>query len=109
MDEFARTYSRPGGFRGVSGPYGSMLREGADITTLAATRPLTAPVLAVGAGGGAFTESTLSSAVDSPVRSVQLQGVGHYAALEAPDQLAATLLPFCEDVDASAVPVRLPS
>ncbi|NHC47625.1 alpha/beta fold hydrolase [Motilibacter aurantiacus] len=104
--EFARTYSRPGGFRGASGLYRSMLGEGADIIALAATRPLTAPVLAVGAGGGAFTESTLSAAVGSTVRSVQLQGVGHYAALEAPGQVAAALLPFFQDADALPTAVR---
>jgi hypothetical protein len=28
IDEFARTYSRPGGWRGAAGLYQSMLREG---------------------------------------------------------------------------------
>ena len=109
VDEFARTYSRPGGFRGASGLYRSMLREGADITALAAAHPLTSPVLAVGAGGGAFTEAALSAAVGSAVRSVQLQGVGHHAALEAPDQLAAALLPFFQDVDVLSTPAPQPS
>ncbi|NAZ74311.1 alpha/beta fold hydrolase [Kineococcus sp. T13] len=100
VSEFARTYSRPAGFRGASGLYRSMLSEGADITALAAAHPLAVPVLAVGAGGGAFTEATLSAAVGSSVRSVQLQGVGHYAALEAPEKVAAALLPFFHDADA---------
>lgn len=103
VTEFARTYSRPGGFRGASGLYRSMLSEGADITALAVAHPLTAPVLAVGAGGGAFTESTLSAAVGHAVRSVQLEGVGHYAAMEAPDEVAAALLPFFHDIDALGV------
>ena len=55
IDEFARTYSRPGGWRGAAGLYKSMLREGPDITALAKTPGLTVPVLAVGAGGGPFT------------------------------------------------------
>ncbi|ABS03604.1 alpha/beta fold hydrolase [Kineococcus radiotolerans] len=98
--EFTRTYSRPGGFRGASGLYRSMLAEGAEITALAAAHPLTAPVLAVGAGGGGFTEATLSAAVGVGVRSVLLEGVGHYAAVEAPGEVAAALLPFFRDVDA---------
>ena len=35
IDEFARTYSRPGGWRGAAGLYQSMLREGPDIRALA--------------------------------------------------------------------------
>jgi pimeloyl-ACP methyl ester carboxylesterase len=48
IDEFARTYSRPGGWRGATGLYQSMLREGPEIKALAQTPGLTAPVLAVG-------------------------------------------------------------
>jgi pimeloyl-ACP methyl ester carboxylesterase len=98
--EFVRTYSRPGGFHGASSLYRSMLGEGADITALAAEQPLTAPVLTVDTGDDAFTESTLSAAVGSGVRSVQLKGVGHYAAMEAPNEVAAALLPFFQDADA---------
>jgi pimeloyl-ACP methyl ester carboxylesterase len=98
--EFVRTYSRPGGFQGASSLYRSMLSEGADIAALAAKRPLTAPVLTVDTGGDAFTESTLSAAVGHGVRSVHLDGVGHYAAMEAPNEVAAALLPFFADADA---------
>src|ERR1700685_2060491 len=52
IDEFARTYSRPGGWRGAAGLYQSMLREGADIRGLAHTPGPTVPGLAGGAGGG---------------------------------------------------------
>ena len=45
IDEFARTYSRPGGWRGAAGLYQSMLREGPDVRALAKTPGLTAPVL----------------------------------------------------------------
>src|SRR5208337_142871 len=65
IDEFARTYSRPGGWRGAAGLYRSMLREGPDIRALAKTPGLTVPVLAVGAGGGPFTASTMSQATPS--------------------------------------------
>jgi len=33
------------------------------------------------------------------VRSVILEGVGHYAAMEAPDKLAKTILEFIGSVD----------
>jgi hypothetical protein len=57
------------------------------------------PVLAVGAGGGPFIAGTMSRAASTPVRSVQLDGVGHYAAMEAPGKLAEVLLPFVRSVD----------
>ena len=101
IDEFARTYSRPGGWRGATGLYQSMLREGPDIRALAQTPGLTAPVLAVGAGGGPFTAGTMSQAAPTEVSSVSLDGVGHYAAMEAPDELAKALLDFTATVDAA--------
>src|SRR5450432_1970986 len=88
IDEFARTYSRPGGWRGAAGLYQSMLQEGPDIRVLAKTPGLTVPVLAIGAGGGSFTAGTMSQAAPGEVSSVSLDGVGHYAAMEAPDELA---------------------
>lgn len=102
IDEFVRTYSRPGGMNGAIGLYRSMLREGEDIKALAAEHPLTMPVLAVGAGGGPFTENTLEQVTASTVRSVSLDGVGHYAAIEAPNRLAGALLEFYDVVDGEA-------
>ena len=99
--EFARTYARPDGWRGAEGLYRSMLSEGDDIKALASTRPLTMPVLAVGAGGGSFTFGTVSQVAASDVASVQLDGVGHYAAMEAPDELSTAILDFLNTVDAS--------
>jgi pimeloyl-ACP methyl ester carboxylesterase len=58
------------------------------------------PVLAVGAGGGPFTIGTMSRAVATEVSSVSLDGVGHYAALEAPDELAKAILEFVGNIDA---------
>ena len=101
IDEFVRTYSRPDGWRGAIGLYQSMLQEGDEIATLVADHKLKIPVLAIGAGGGEFTFTTMSQVSSDPVRSVTLAGVGHYAALEAPDQVAHALLDFFSVVDAS--------
>jgi len=100
IDEFVRTYSRPDGWRGAIGLYQSMLQEGHEIKALAETHGLRAPVLAVGAGGGPFTLGTMSQAAAAEVASIGLDGVGHYAAMEAPDQLAKAILDFVGSVDA---------
>jgi pimeloyl-ACP methyl ester carboxylesterase len=94
IDEFVRTYSRADGWRGAIGLYQSMLEEGDKIATLVADHMLNIPVLAIGAGGGEFTLAAMSQVSFHPVRSVRLEGVGHYAALEEPDQVAHALLEF---------------
>ena len=99
--EFARTYARPDGWRGAEALYRSMLSEGGEIKALAGSHPLTMPVLAVGAAGGDFTLQTISQVASGQVASVQLDGVGHYAAMEAPEALAAALLDFLDTVDAT--------
>jgi pimeloyl-ACP methyl ester carboxylesterase len=101
IEEFVRTYSRPGGFRGAIGLYRSMLHEGADIAALASAHPLSVPALAVGAGGGDFTAKTVAQVTAGEVRSVLLDGVGHYAAMEAPKELAAAVLDFYRGIDAA--------
>jgi len=101
VEEFARTYSRPDGWRGAIGLYQSMLREGAEIRTLAQTGGLRAPVLAVGAGGGSFTSATMSQVTSTEISAVTLDGVGHYAAMEAPEELAKAILGFAAGVDAA--------
>ena len=60
------------------------------------------PVLAVGAGGGAFTADTMAQVTAGDITSVQLEGVGHYAAQEAPDLLSAAILDFVSGVDGLA-------
>lgn len=94
VDEFTRTYARDGAWLGAGGLYRSMLAEGPELRTLATTRPLAMPVLAVGGGGGPFTAGTLAQVSSHDVTSVQLDGVGHYVALEAPEALAGALLGF---------------
>ena len=101
VDEFVRVYSRPDGWRGAIGLYQSMLAEGDDLRALAATNPLTMPTLAVGGFGGPLTVGTLSQVTQGEVASVQLDGVGHYVAMEAPDALAHAILHFLADVDAT--------
>jgi hypothetical protein len=59
------------------GLYRSLLEDGDDIKTLVAEQPLSMPVLAVGAGGGAFMFGTMSQVKSGEVRSVMLDGVGH--------------------------------
>jgi pimeloyl-ACP methyl ester carboxylesterase len=98
-DEFARTYSRRDGWRGAAGLYRSMLSEGEAIRALAESKPLTMPVLAVGAGGGPLTEVTVKQVRAGDFTSVQLEGVGHYAALEAPERLATTILEFLKGAE----------
>jgi pimeloyl-ACP methyl ester carboxylesterase len=100
IDEFARTYARPGGWRGATGLYRSMLREGPEIKALAEFPGLNVPVLAVGAGGGPFTAGTMAQAASAEISSVQLDGTGHYAAMEAPGELAKAILGFVDGIDA---------
>jgi pimeloyl-ACP methyl ester carboxylesterase len=104
LDEFTRAYAQPDGFRGAIGLYRSMLSEGAELRELAEAGRLRAPALAIGAGGGPFTQATLTQAAAAEVRSVQLDGVGHYAALEAPAQVATAILTFTEGTAAVSVP-----
>ena len=99
LDELARTYARPDGWRGASALYRSLLTEGDELRALVASSPLTVPVLAVGAGGGPFTAATMAQVTAGDVTSVQLDGVGHHPALEAPERLAAVLLDFVAGVD----------
>ena len=76
-----------------------MLQEGSEIRALVDKQRLTMPVLAVGAGGGAFTVNTMSQVAATEVRSVLLNDVGHYIAMEAPDKLSKAILAFLLDVD----------
>jgi pimeloyl-ACP methyl ester carboxylesterase len=99
--EFVRTYARVDGWLGAVGLYRSMLAEGDALLTLAESNPITAPALAIGGFGGPFTVATLSQVVTGDVESVQLDGVGHYVALEAPSALAEAILAFTRRVDAS--------
>jgi len=104
--EFVRTYARPGGWNGATGLYASVLKEGEKIAALARSGAIRAPVLAIGAGGGPFTEHTMKQAAPgTDVRSIQIDDVGHYAAMEAPERVATAIRDFVEEVDTGRVGV----
>jgi pimeloyl-ACP methyl ester carboxylesterase len=96
IDELVRSYARPDAFAGAAGLYRSLLSEGDELRTLA-TRKLEMPVLAV-AGFSGRTPETLRQ-VATNVTAVHIEKTGHYVAMEAPDQLAATLHSFYADLD----------
>jgi pimeloyl-ACP methyl ester carboxylesterase len=96
VSELARTYGRSGGFLGAAGLYRSMLTEGEELRDLAGT-PLTVPVVAVGSRGGDFTHSSFSAVASQSVPAIQVEGVGHYVAQEAPRRLADILLDVFAD------------
>ena len=92
VTEFARTYGRPGGFAGAAGLYRGMLTEGQELRTLAQDVPLRVPVTTIGSRGGAFTRTAFGSVTVQDPTAIQLEGVGHYVAQEAPGSLADVLI-----------------
>ncbi len=90
--EFARSYGRPGGFSGAAGLYCGMLADGPELRALAQRLPLRMPVTTIGSRGGGFTEAAFRAVAERDVTAVQLDGVGHYVAQEAPQLLAETLI-----------------
>lgn len=101
LDEFARSYAHSNGWTGAAALYRSMLREGPEIRAMVEAKALTLPILAVGAGGGAFTVETMKQVTAHPITSVLLEGVGHYAAMEDPERVADAILAFVAEVDAT--------
>ena len=97
IDELVRSYARPDAFLGAAGLYRSLLSEGEELRKLA-RRKLDIPVLAVAGRSRDFTPATLRQ-VATNVTAVRIEGIGHYVAMEAPDQLAAALRSFYTDID----------
>jgi pimeloyl-ACP methyl ester carboxylesterase len=97
IDELARSYARSDGFAGAAGLYRSALTEADEIRELAAEK-LRMPVLAIGGGSAEFTPATIRQ-VATDVTALTVDGIGHYVAMEAPDRLAETLIPFYREVD----------
>jgi pimeloyl-ACP methyl ester carboxylesterase len=102
VDELVRTYSRPHAWRGTSGLYRSVFDDDGATPALAASHPLTVPVLAVDAASHPFAEQTFRQITSGEVTTAHLDGVGHLVAQEAPDRLATILLEFVRAVDLAA-------
>lgn len=98
LQELLRTYAAPDAWLGSFGLYSSGLAEGAELQALAAGGTFRAPVLAVDAMSAPWTGLTMQ-AVSEQVTTAVLDGVGHHVALEAPERLAALMLPFIEGVE----------
>ncbi|WP_432542911.1 alpha/beta fold hydrolase [Kineococcus sp. SYSU DK002] len=98
LDEFARTYARPGGWSGTGGLYRSSLTGGDRVRALAGSQPLTVPVLAVDGVNAPFTERTMRQ-VAGDVTAVTVPDVGHFVAQEAPAAFAAAVGDFVDRVD----------
>lgn len=98
VTELARGYARPGGWNGAAGLYRSLLTEGRELRSRAQA-PLDLPALAIDGSGGPFTAATLRQVVGGPLSEVELEGVGHHVALEAPERAAAAVLEFLARVD----------
>jgi pimeloyl-ACP methyl ester carboxylesterase len=92
VTEVARTYGRPGGFSGAAGLYRGMLAEGHELRDLAQKVPLRMPVTTIGSRGGGFTHAAFSGVTTQDVTAIQLDGVGHYVAQEAPELLTDILI-----------------
>jgi hypothetical protein len=69
-----------------------MLTEGKELRTLAHDKPLQMPVTTIGSRGGEFTHAAFCGVTTQEVTAIQLDGVGHYIAQEAPYTLADRLL-----------------
>lgn len=99
IDEIARTYARPNGWRGTEGLYQSIFADAGRTAALAKSQPLTIPVLTVDTVSAPFTERTFQQVTAGEVTSIRLDGVGHLVAQEAPEALADAFLTFTEHVD----------
>ncbi|TXK20613.1 alpha/beta fold hydrolase [Microbacterium wangchenii] len=99
LDEFIRTYSRPGAWRGTEGLYHQLFLDKGETRALAEAHPITVPVLAVDGANAPFTANTFRQVTAGEVTSVHIPGVGHLVAQEAPDALAAAILHFTMRVE----------
>lgn len=97
--EFSNAFGRAEGWEGAAGLYRSMLTEGDELRALVASSPISVPSMAIGGGSGPFTFATLSQLTTSEPVNVLIPGVGHHVALEAPQQLAQSLIGFYQTID----------
>ena len=68
-------------------------------STVSQDVPLSAPVTTVGSRGVGFTHAAFRGVTAREVTAIQLKGVGHYVAQEAPQLLADTLVEAFLDHD----------
>lgn len=94
--ELARGYGRDNGWGGALALYGSMLREGDAMKAIAKETPITAPTMAIDRHGSDFTRRTLEAVHSGAVERRTIDGVGHYVAMEAPEELSEALLDFAK-------------
>ena len=59
------------------------------------------PVITIGSSGGEFTYAAFRGVTTKELTALQLDGVGHYAAMEAPEELAKAILGFVDGIDAA--------
>ena len=99
LDEFLRTYSRPGAWRGTEGLYRSLFTDAGATKALAEASPLTVPVLTVDGANAPFTELSFRPVAAGDFTAIRIDGVGHLVAQEAPSALAEALLGFAGGID----------
>jgi pimeloyl-ACP methyl ester carboxylesterase len=99
LDEFLRTYSRPGAWRGTEGLYRSLFTDAGATRALAEASPLTVPVLTVDGANAPFTELSFRPVAAGDFTAIRIDGVGHLVAQEAPAALAEALLGFTGAID----------
>jgi pimeloyl-ACP methyl ester carboxylesterase len=91
IEEYLRTYTRPGALRAGFELYRALSRDAADNAAVAARGPLRMPVLAVGGASGwgrghEVAASLRTLALD--VHEAVIDEAGHWIAEEQPDDLA---------------------
>lgn len=99
LDEFVRTYSREGGWRGTESLYRAIFTDDGATKALAEAHPIGVPVLAVDGANNPFTSTSFRAVSAGEYSSVHIEGVGHLVAQEAPEELAAAVLEFVAGVD----------
>ena len=99
LDEFVRTYSRAGGWRGSESLYRAIFADNGAIKALAEAHPITAPVLAIDGINSPFTATTFRQVSAGDFTSAHIAGTGHLVAQEAPEELAVVLLDFIAGVE----------
>lgn len=102
LDEFIRSYSRPGGWRGTESIYRAIFTDKGATRALAASATLQVPVLAIDGVNHPFTADSFRQVSASEISTVHIDEVGHLVAQEAPARLAHALLDFTARVDGSA-------